>query len=399
MTHGTLQRRQSGQTLVLAAFTLVTLMGFLGLGIDMGTLRHEQQVLQTVADSAALGGAAEIQYGLVTSGAQNAAALNSFVDGAGGDTLTVNNPPASGPHAGNSMYVEVIATQAAPTYFMRLFSLATVNVHARAVAYLGNGPACVYALNPSASGAITLNGTFNIQSKCGVYADSSSSQALLANGSGTLDASSIGVVGGALVNGPVTVSPAPTDGVVPLSDPLAYLTPPSTSGSCASPTVINGSGNFVLQPGVYCSTLIINGSPNVTFQGGTYVFDNGVIMNGTPTVTGNGVTFFNAAGGMTLNGSNTSNLSAPTTGPYAGILVYQSHSDSSQLTINGSNATSLSGAIYVPDGRIVDNGSGTANAYSILVADTITINGSDAVNDNYTTLPNGSPIKAAVLVE
>ncbi len=378
---------------------LMVLMGMAALGVDVGVFRVQQSKLQTVADGAALGGAAEIPYGDVAAGAQNAAALDGFVSGSSGATLTVNNPPASGPHAGEDQYVEVIATQAQTTMFMKLFGYSSLNLSARAVGYLGNGPACAYALDPSATGALLVNGSFNIQMQCTVYVDSSSAQALEANGVGTLSAQSIGVVGGSLENGSVTVTPEPVSGMVPLSDPLSYLNPPSTSGPCTSPTVINGSGTATLQPGVYCSTLIINGSPSVTFQSGTYVFKSGIIMNGTPTLTGTGVTFYNASGGFTLNGSSTSNLSAPTTGPYAGILLFQSRSDSSQVTVNGSNTSVLNGAIYAADARIVDNGSGTASTYSILVGDTITINGSASLNDDYTSLPAGSPIKAAVLVE
>ena len=393
------RRRQSGQTLVLGVLTLAVLVGFLGVGIDFGLARHQQQVLQTVADSAAIGGAAELQYNDVSAGAQKAAALNNFVDGAGGATLTVNNPPLSGPHAGNAQYVEVIAALAQPTYFLNLFHISSLNLSARAVAYLGNGPGCLYALDPSAAGALRLNGAFNIQVQCGVFVDSSSNQALIANGSGSLIAKSVGVAGDALQNGVVTVSPAPQTGMAPVNDPLGYLTPPSTAGSCSSPTVVNGSGTVTLQPGVYCSTLILNGNPNVTFAAGTYVLEHGMVMNGNPTVTGSGVTFYNAAGSLTFNGTTGSNLSAPTTGAYAGILVYQSPADAAALTLNGNNNATLNGAIYVPGGNIVINGNAAVGAYSIMVADTITVNGSDSLNDDFSSLPAGSPVKAPVLVE
>ncbi|MGH9487565.1 MAG: pilus assembly protein TadG-related protein [Terriglobales bacterium] len=391
--------RQSGQAIVLGVAFLLVLMAIAALGADFGVARFQRSKLQIIADGAALSGTAELPYGDVTAGAQNDASLNGFVSGSNGATLTVNNPPLSGPHTGDSAYVEVIASQSQSTSFLNFFGFSTLNLTARAVGYLGSGPACLYALDPSASGAITLNGTFDVQLQCGMLADSDSSSGLLINGSGSLTASSIGVAGGALVNGTVSVNPTPVDGIIPEGDPLAYLDPPSTAGSCSPTTVINGPGNFVLSQGVYCSTVIINGSPNVTFSPGTYIFKSGIIMNGTPTLTGTGVTFYNASGSFTLNGSSTTNLSAPTTGPFAGILVFQSRTDSSQLTVNGSNTAIINGAIYASDATIVDNGSGTASAYTILVSNKITVNGSATLNDNYTTLPGGSPIHAAVLVE
>lgn len=407
-------KSESGQALILVALSMVILIGCLGLGIDMGVMRHEKQVLQGVADSAAIGGASELNYGDVTTGAQNGAAQNGFVDGENGDTLTVNNPPQSGPHVGNLQYVEAIATQVAPTYFMKIFNINAVTISARAVAYLGDGPGCIYALNPSKTDAILMNGSFNVQAQCGVYDDSYASQALLANGSGTFDAKSIGVVGKYLNNGSGTITPTPATGMVPLADPLSYLNPPSVSGSCSGGyQIANGSGTYTfnpgnviingiptvtLNPGEYCS-LTINGSPNVTFNPGTYVLDQGVTFNGTTTVNADGVTFYVTSGSMTINGNSGSNFTAPTTGAYAGILVYQSASDTSQLTINGSNSLNVTGAIYAPKANITDNGSSATSAYSILVADSITINGSATFNDDYTSLPSGSPIKAAVLVE
>lgn len=407
-------RNESGQTLILAAISMVVLIAFIGLGVDMGVLRHERRVLQGVADSAAIGGASELNYGDVTIGAQNAAKQNGFVDGSNGATLTVNNPPQSGPHKNNLQYVEVIASQVAPTYFMKIFYVNSVNISARAVAYLGNGPGCIYALNPSKTNAILMNGSGNVQAQCGVYDDSNATQALLNNGSGTLSAKSIGVVGKYLNNGSGTISPTPATGMVPLADPLSYLNPPSVKGSCSGGyQIANGSGTYTfnpgnviingnpvvtLNPGEYCS-LTINGSPNVTFNPGAYILDQGVTFNGTTTVNADGVTFYVNSGSMTLNGNNSSHFTAPTTGSYAGILVYQSPSDTSQLTINGSNSLNVTGAIYAPKANITDNGSSAASAYSIIVADSITFNGSLTFNDNYTTLPSGSPIKAAMLVE
>jgi hypothetical protein len=408
------RRNESGQALILAAVSMVVLIGFIGLGVDMGVMRHEKRILQGVADSAAIGGASELNYGDVTVGAQNAAKQNGFVDGSNGATLTVNNPPQSGPHKNNLQYVEVIASQVAPTYFMKLFRIDSVNINARAVAYLGDSTGCIYALNQTKTNAILMNGSGKVQANCGVYDDSKASQALLNNGSGTLTAKSVGVVGNYLNNGSGKITPTPATGMVPLADPLSYLDPPSVKGSCSGGTqiangsgtytfnpgnvIINGSPTVTLNPGEYCQ-LTLNGSPNVTFNSGTYILDQGVTFNGTTTVTANDVTFYVNSGGVTLNGNNSSNFTAPTAGAYAGILVYQSSSDTSQLTINGSNSLNLTGAIYAPKANVTDNGSSATSAYSIIVADSITFNGSLTFNDNYSTLPSGSPIKAAMLVE
>ena len=66
-----------------------------------------------------------------------------------------------GPNTANSGYVEAIVTKPVATYFLRALGVSTITVSARAVAYEGNGPNCIYVLNPSASGAFSANGNVN----------------------------------------------------------------------------------------------------------------------------------------------------------------------------------------------------------------------------------------------
>ncbi|MGH9467698.1 MAG: DUF192 domain-containing protein [Terriglobales bacterium] len=390
-------QRQSGQTIAIFVLFLAALLGIAALSTDIGVARVEETHLQTVADAAAVAGAAEIPWGDVTTAAQDAAASNGFSSGSGGETLTVNDPPASGPHTGDGEYVEVIATETLNTYFANVFGITALSPSARAVAHLGNGTGCMYALNPAASGAVLINGAFDIQLQCGLYINSTSSSALEINGSGSLSATAIGVAGGAQLSGSVTVSPSITEGIVPVSDPLASLPVPSLVGSCASPTLITGSGSVTLNPGVYCTPLTVDGDATVTFKPGTYILDSGFVINGRPTLVGDGVTFYNAAGAFTLDGSANSSLSAPTTGPYAGILFFQARTNVLPFTVNGDQGL-FNGTIYAPAANIVDNGGWSGSEYGILVGATITINGSATFNADFSSLPGGSPIKAASLV-
>jgi hypothetical protein len=235
--------------------------------------------------------------------------------------------------------------------------------------------------------------------------DSSASQALLHNGSGTLTTTSNAVTGGYLNNGSGSISPTPATSVPPASDPLSYLAAP-TVGSCTYPSqvIYNGSGSYTANPGVYCGGILVNGSLSLTLNQGLYIIKGGSLLfngSGTITSTGNGVTFYITGGASaTLNGSQTFQLTAPTTGSLAGILFFQDRSDSSSATINGSNTSTFTGALYFPAAQLTYNGSGPLSAYTILVANTIVFNGSSTINDNYTSLPGGvSPISNAVLVE
>src|ERR1019366_7157519 len=112
------RKNEAGQALIAAVVALgVVLMGFAGLGIDMGYLRYEKRLQQTAADSAAIAGAAELLYGSagVTNAAKHDSAANGSTDGTNNVTVTVHNPPTSGPHNAAAGYVEVLVAQVHPT--------------------------------------------------------------------------------------------------------------------------------------------------------------------------------------------------------------------------------------------------------------------------------------------
>ena len=72
-----IRRKQSGQVMVSAALMLVVLLGFAGLGIDMGVLRYEKRLQQTAADGAAIAAATNLApYTGYQTGALNAAAAS-----------------------------------------------------------------------------------------------------------------------------------------------------------------------------------------------------------------------------------------------------------------------------------------------------------------------------------
>src|SRR6202042_1688794 len=112
---------------------------------------------QTAADSAAMAGAEELNYGDLVAAGKADAASNGYTDGTSSVTVTINNPPTSGPNASNAGYVEAIVSKPEPTFFLRVLGVATMTVSTRAVAYEGNGPNCIYVTDPTASGALAAN--------------------------------------------------------------------------------------------------------------------------------------------------------------------------------------------------------------------------------------------------
>ena len=403
----------SGQVMVLICVALLAIVGMIAVVTDFSFMQDQRNMMQTAADSAAMAGAEELNYGDLVAAGKADAASNGFTNGQNGVTVAVNNPPSTGPNTSNTAYVEAIVTMPEPSYFLRVLGVSSISVSARAVAYEGNGPNCIYAMDPTASGAVSINGNVNIQSGCGLLVDSSASSGMTVNGNVMINAPAIGVVGGYTATGNVSFTPTPKTGVIAASDPLAYEQAP-TVGSCAHSSFslrgnTGSSGSpYQLYAGTYCGGISVSGNSWLHFNAGTYVLaGGGMTINGNAVMTGTGVTFYNTTGtggykAITLNGNSQANFSAPTSGSLAGILFFQDRSIPSSAaasTITGNSSSTFDGAIYFATTAVTYNGNSSVNGYSIVVADKLVINGNSTVGSNYSSLTNGSPIKGSILAE
>jgi Flp pilus assembly protein TadG len=166
-------RDESGQAMIVSLLTMTVLLGVVGFAADVGTLLRAKRNLQIAADSAAVAGAAEINYADMTSAGQAAAAQNGVVIGTSGGAVTINTPPTEGAYTGQAGYVEAIVSQDQPTFFMNIFKIASQTVTARAVATTSVSTGCVYVLSPNGSPALELQGSSTLTApNCGVIVDS-----------------------------------------------------------------------------------------------------------------------------------------------------------------------------------------------------------------------------------
>ncbi len=399
--------RRSGFVLVTMLCCLLLLAGFLGLAIDTGYLEWVKTRMQTAADAAAIGGVQEIKMNgaaNVVTAARGDAALNGFTDGQGGVTVTVNNPPSGGYSTTDSTGVEVIVAQKVSTFFMGAVGASPVGLQARAVARQASGTVCVVSLDAAAAGAFTASNGANVQMGCGIMVNSASSTAFTVSGGTTVKAGSIWVTGGSTVTGGSSVTPTASTGIPAMSDPLANVPAPSVGACTYYNTVVGGGLTKTLPPGVYCNGINLGNGAHITFAPpGNYILKGGGLnIQGGVTVTGTGVTFYNTAGGgysyQPFNFSNGAviTLSAPTTGPLAGILLFQDRSivSSAVNSFLGGTTNTLNGALYFPTTPIsYSNGTNTSSTYTILIAKTVNFQGGCKVNNDYSSLPGGSPVK------
>ena len=164
--------------------------------------------------------------------------------------------------------------------------------------------------------------------------------------------------------------------------------------------MVLGAGNYTVG-GNFQST----GSLSLTIASGASGSDNGLfIVGGNLTLTGSGpltsnaVTFY-TEGSTTVTGSSNLNMTAPTSGTYNGMLLFQSRTDSSGVAITGSSGSTIQGIVYASDSPLTLTGSGTMTVSLDIITDSITETGSGQIDvTNYADLTNSSSVLTAKMV-
>jgi hypothetical protein len=292
--------------------------------------------------------------------------------------------------------VTLAATGTVRSAFMKVFNIQEIPVAARAVvAAAKDGLGCVVSLSGTASGAATVQGTADINLKgCSLYDNSSHGSALTVGGSGKLSALSVEVVGNVSGRAGITTTQGVNTGASPLQDPYASVSFPPFSG-CAENNY-TAKNDETIGPGVYCQGIKVNAGVTLTLLPGIYYLDRGDLsVNGGATVNGTGVTlvFTSSTGNnyanATINGGAIINLTPPTTGPTAGIVIYGDRSMPTGTAFNfaGGATQSLTGAIYLPKGDVsFAGGADTTTGCTKLIGDTVKFTGNSNFALNCTGL-------------
>jgi Flp pilus assembly protein TadG len=396
--------RQSrhGNIAIITGLMLPVLLGFAALGTEGGLWYYTHQSAQGAADSAAISAATlygESNTGDIVTQAKGVTATYGFTDGANSTTVTVNRPPTSGTHTSAQNAVEVIVSQVQTRLLSQLWDANTLTITARAVAIANGGTGCVLALDPTAGGSVSEQGTVGIALKaCSVYDNSNASNAVNVGGTSSLSADSVNTVGGVYGSANITTIDGINTGQTPATDPYANVTPPTPSSNC-SQTNYSTHGTVTLSPGVYCGGMNFGAGAVVTLNPGTYYLTSAgnnnagdLVMDGQATLSGTGVTIVYTSknsnyGSAKISGGATINLSAPTSGALSGIVFFGDRNEPTGTTFNieGGTTQTFTGAIYLPKAAL--NYAGGANNFSgctQVVADTISFVGTSNLAVNCT---------------
>ncbi len=344
----------------------------------------------------------------------NSVVQTAMVDGSGNFTTTFNTATlgvAGGPYtvtyafAGNSS-----------------FSAAS-DTSTKLTVTLSPSGASIYVLDATAGGALNLSGNADINIGGSVVVDSSSSSAISASGNAAVTATSgVLVVGGVSKRGNASVTRTGTPGAT--GDPFASLPlPGAPSLTNYGSESVSGNSVATIGPGIY-SQISVSGNAQLTMTAGTYIIGSGgfsasgnavikfgagsyilegggLSVSGNAAISGTGVTIFNVGssynpstgtdggsfGAVTLSGNGTVSLTAPTSGTYTGILIYQARDNAKALTFSGNAMQGISGTIYAAAAQLTESGNAqigsSSNPISIVV-DTLTMSGNAIANVSLT---------------
>jgi Flp pilus assembly protein TadG len=378
-----------GNVGMVFALSLLPVVGMAGGALDYTRATTTRQKLQAATDMAALGAATANS---VSSDAQRIALAQSLFKANDTSGATV-----SASVAGDK--VTVVADARVKTTLMSVMQVSEIGLSVRSTAARATSgpPACVLALNKTVNGAITFSGSADFLAVgCSVHSNSRSPSSLSISGSGSVTAAGFCSAGG--VSTSKAITPEPRRNCRQIDDPFQSLPAPVTTG-CTYPNLVQVQPNDqrTLAPGIYCGGLTIKGE--ATLQAGVYVIKGGLTINSQAAVSGSGVTFYltGSGAGFTINGGGAVTLTAPTSGVYGGVLVFQDRlaNVGATNTLNGGASTKLVGAIYTAAQELsVNGGSGFGQQSQLMpiVADQVKFSGSTTAKADVTGFNMAAPL-------
>lgn len=391
---------ERGSTLIMITLALTTLMGLLGLVVDVGWAYFRKQAAQAAADAAVLSAAA--------ASTQSATSFTCGLNGIACQDPTscgtdIPNPPTTNlqvgclyakqngfsASTGQTVLISAKTTSSAPgapgvqvpywisvsiseknaQTFSRIFGNTFMNVGATATATVFPAPGdCIYALSGTGVG-LSQNGNTAVSTQCGVYIDSTSSGALTIDGGNanlTVTGADVDIVGSYYAQNGGSVSPTPKTGVGAASDPLQFM-PTPTAGTCSSGVTLTSHQSQTISQGCYSSLVSAGGQSSLTLNPGTYIFQGGLNVGGQASLSGSGVTLYVSGGSVSIAGGGAVSLSAPISGAYLGVTIFQDKSNTNALSLVGGTNQVISGAVYAPKANINYTGGATGTSLSTLI--------------------------------
>lgn len=393
-----------GNALVIAGAALPMIVGCAGLATDTIQWTLWKRQLQRAADSAAIAGVYDREAAAGSTSTASATVshdltLNLHTKMALQSGYPVVTFPSDSGAKTNQVKVQLAIQQRLPFSSLFMTSPPIIIANATAASIPAGGDACVQALETSAVTGITNSGNSAIyMPDCVMYSNSPSTNSASAGGSSDVTAKAIAAVGGIQqsnnwhVTSYIPYSP-------PLADPFAGVTPSSSDMHCTSSALTNTTNFSTLASGTNCfSSLSVGSNKTLTVPanfGPIYINGGSADLKGSFTCTGCTIVFTNSdssttatIGTLSSNAQANVNITAPTSGTFKGIAVYQDRRATFTTDkINGGSSSLITGALYFPSQELWYNGSGSVNATcTMIVARRVTFTGNSGVSNKFKSL-------------
>jgi hypothetical protein len=372
---------------------MIAIIGTVALGSEIVFLLYKHRQMQMVADAAALSSSVALTDGYPTDLSVEARAVTAqggYVHGVDGVAVTLNHPPLMGSNAGNTKAVEVIVSQPQTLYMTSLFRSGIFSVGARAVALVRKDwRYCILALDPTAANAFVIsnNGVASNPS-CGVASNSNSNTSLVVRNNGAVNGP-VSVVGNWSLSNNAELNGTPLQNhAAPIADPYSDMmlqAIPACTGQQAS-----GGNNATinLTPGHFCAGWNYANNVTVNLAAGTYYIDQKLSVGNNAVVNGTGGVTIVVNGNYAIQISNNVrlNITAPSTGNYAGMAFFGTRTGSVNVTQTFSNNASLNikGVVYFPSQTIEfeNNGATTSGGCTQVIGRLISVSNNVELDNN-----------------
>lgn len=412
-----LWRDRRGNALVIAGAALPLIIGSAGLASDTIEWSLWKRQLQRSADSAALAGVfGKLASQTVTSGncssstpvSRSLTVSNINTRLGATPTCTVQSPPTSGIWTAASYNaVKVTMSTSRRLAFSSMFMTATPTITASATAAMvQNGKYCVISLKNTVATGLTFSGNPTVNLGCGMKTNAKGSAAVDPNGSPTITASPVAAVG--QINGTTGFAAGTTfqPFAPPQDDPYASIGLPPTPwpNGCNQQALQGNQSSVSASNGTFCyKSLTLTSGQTATFTDATIILDGGdLTANGGSTLNCTRCTFIlttsatnnisTSIGKVSLNGGATINMSPPTTGTYANIVIYKDRraADCNNCNkINGNSSSTISGSVYIPSQEVQFSGDGGVSSNCVrIVGYTVSFAGNSTISNS---CPGGPP--------
>jgi Flp pilus assembly protein TadG len=370
--------RTGGNVAMTFAIAAVPVTGVAAAAVDYSRAAMIQSQLQAALDAALLAGLRAT--GTETSSAKTYLDAQSPVTGLTSSFTLTGNTLAGTANA--TLQTTLISVMGVKTMSLKVSGSAV-----RTTSSTGTGALpCILALAPSASQALLINSGAKINApSCEVHVRSTASPAAIFNAGTTMNIKRFCLLGTNIIKN--TSDPMPIEtGCAAATDPYAGKLPTPTVGACTNTKSVydppSGGGYHAMPGGSVWCDVTFNGSPRIVFGSGLHIIKGRMIINSNSIIEGTDVTFYfpDTNSEIRFNGGITSKLTAPTTGTYANILMFEPSTSSStvQYVFNSSVSEEISGLIYLPRRDLTYNSTSTVNGSKIqIVSNTIIFNALD----------------------